>query len=398
MATMLKIPVYDVDLFSDESILNPYEHYAKMRELGPVVYVPALDCYAVPRYDECCTALRNSDTFISGRGIAFNAPMNEITHSIITSDGKEHAFLRKLESAPLGRKALDSLRERIFETAEKLIDDLVAQEAEWRDGVKDIAYFLPLTIVMELGGLPPVGRAEMLRWAAASFDLLGPMNARGQAALPVIQGLLNYVMNDIDRIAVTPGSWADRAFRLADDGVIAHEQVGHLLADFIAPSLDTTIAGTANLLMLLGQNRDQWERLKQDRSKIANAIEESLRVETPVRCFGRFVAEETELGGVPLPAESRIAVFFASANRDARKFDDPDRFNIDRANAPDHLGFGTGAHQCIGANLARLEMTAILTALLDRVDDLDVGEPVYALNNLLRTLQSLPIRLHAGTG
>ncbi|MBL4802863.1 MAG: cytochrome P450 [Emcibacter sp.] len=392
------IPAYDFDLFSDEGILNPYEHYAKMRKLGPVVYLPETKCYAITRFEECYIALRNSDKFISGRGVSFNPLMNdtpEMTDSVITSDAEKHKFLRKIESEPLAPKALSLLRERILEAAKGLIDDLAEREGELHDGVRDIACYLPFNIVMELGGLPPVGRAQMLRWAAAAFDLLGPMNARAQAALPVVQELLTYVTKDIDRNTITPGSWADRAFRLADEGVITQERAGKVIADFIAPSLDTTIAATSNLLMLLGQNRDQWELLKKNRSKTANAINESLRLGSPARCFSRFVPEETTLDGVTLPANSRVAIFFASANRDERKFENPDLFDINRSNASEHLAFGTGAHQCMGNNLARLEMTAILTSLLDRIDYFEVGEPVYALSNLLRTLETLPIRLHA---
>ena len=389
------IPSYGYDLFSEAAIRDPYEHYADMREMGPVVYLESSDCYAVTRYDECRTVLMDPGRFVSGRGIALNVPMNAIEGSIITSDGARHAFMRKIEGEPLAPKAVMALRTRIVSEAEALADTLLAKGDAWYDAVSDIAHYLPLTVVMELGGLPSVGRAEMLRWAAAAFDLLGPMNERAQQALPVVEQLLNYVMAEIDRDTVLPNSWAARAFELADEGVVPHEMVATILSDFIAPSLDTTIAGTSNLLMLLGQNPDQWALLQSDRGKIPNAINEALRLGTPIRCFSRFVPEDTDLCGIPLKSESRIAVFYASANRDERKFAEPDRFDVLRRNAGQQLAFGAGAHQCLGANLARLEMTAVLNALLDRVDRFEIGEPVYSVNNLLRTLGSLPIRLHA---
>lgn len=390
---MGSIPAYEHDLFTDSAILEPYDHYRALRALGPVAWLPHQQCYAVSRYADVHAVLADATRFVSGKGISLNETMNGIpTSSVITSDGEQHSFRRKLEMEPLGPKALGELRARIFDTARLLIDHLLAAPDARHDAVADIARHLPLTVVMELGGLPPVGRDQVLRWAAAVFDLQGPMNARGEAAMPALQDMLAYVMRDIDRTTVAPGSWAARAFQLADEGVIAQEMVADLLIDFIAPSLDTTIAATGNLLMLLGQNPDQWRLLKRERGKIPNAINESLRVESPIRCFSRLAAEDVEIDGVAVPAGARIAIFYAAANRDEQRFEEPDRFDITRRNATDQLAFGTGKHQCLGANLARLEMTAILTALLDRVDRIEVGEPVFALNNLLRTLASLPIR------
>jgi cytochrome P450 len=388
------IPRYEPNIFSDDGILNPYPYYTEMRRLGPIVYMSDTDCYAVTRFDGCHAILNDPQHFISGKGVAINDLMNDaVTTSIITSDGLRHDFMRKIEREPLSAKALNALRARIFGEADTLVDELLAKGDIWHDAVADIGRHLPLTVVMEIGGLPPVGRAEMLRWAAAIFDLQGPMNARGEAALPALREVLSYISKDIDRHSVAPGSWAARAFRLADDGVIPPEMVGDLLGDFIGPSLDTTIAGTGNLLMLFGQNPEQWQRLKQDRRKIPNAINEALRLESPIRCFARLAPQQIKVGGITLPAQSRVIVLFASGNRDDVKFAKPERFDITRRNASEHLAFGGGIHHCIGNNLARLEMTAILNALLDKIDTFEVGEPAFAPNNLLRTLQRLPIRL-----
>lgn len=390
------IPVYAPDLFTDKAILEPYLHYRAMQKLGPVSYLPNLDCYAVTRYNAVAEVLRQPDQFISGKGISFNAPMNEAaTNTVINSDGPKHEMLRKIELQPLSPKALNLLREQVFSSAQQLVADLLQHGPAWHEAVADIARHLPLTIVMELGGLPPEGKERMLKWAAAVFDLQGPLNERAQAALPSVQEMLRYVAEDIDRDAVRPGSWAERAFHIADEGQIPRDLVPALLTDFIAPSLDTTIAGTGSLLMLLAQNPDQWKLLRADRSKVPNAINEALRLETPIRCFTRFAPEETMIGGIKLPAQSRVAVFYAAANRDERIFAKPDSFDISRSNASQHLAFGLGKHQCIGSNLARLEMMAILTALLDQIEVMEIGEPVYAFNNLLRMLHSMPIRLVA---
>lgn len=388
-----QIPEYAFDLFSDEGILHPYAHYKAVRDLGPIVYLPAQDCYAVSRYADIRRVLADSDTFISGKGVSLNEEMNAtLTASIITSDPPHHDFIRKIELEPVSPKALGELRETIFSSASGLLAELKMSDGAF-DAVERIACYLPLSVVMELGGLPPVGREKMLEWAAAVFDLQGPMNARGRASLPALQALFDYVSEGIDRDSITSGSWADRAFRLADEGVVPPDMVKYLLIDFIAPSLDTTIAATANLLMLLGQNPDQWRLLKADPRKIPNAINESLRVETPIRCFSRYVSRDAEIDGVAIAQGARIAVFYASANRDERRWEDADRFDIGRRGAEQQFAFGHGRHSCVGANLARLEMTAIMQAMLNDVESFEIGQPEFAVNNLLRALKRLPIKL-----
>ncbi len=393
MISASTIPVFDFDLFSDDGIAAPYDHYRRMRDMGPVVQLAAQDCLAVGRYADAMAVLKNECVFISGRGVALNDTFNAYTDSIITSDGERHAFMRKIEFEPVGPKALAELRASVKDTAEALVDDLITRGGTF-DVVRDIASHIPLEIIMDLGGLPPVGRDNMLHWAETIFNLQGPMNARSEAALPALDAMLAYVTVEIDRNSVRPGSWAARAFRLADEKVIAPEMAVSLLLDFIGPSLDTTIAATGSLLLLLAQNPDQWRKLKAKRALVPNAINEALRIETPIRCFSRYVAEDAMIDGIAVSSGSRVATFFASANRDERFWDSPEKFSVERSNANQHIAFGAGNHQCIGNNLARLEMMAVVDALIDRVDYFEVGQPVYASNNLLRTLKSLPITLH----
>ena len=372
---MRDIPAYEFDVFSDDGILEPYLHYRAMRDLGPVVYLPAQQCLAVTRFEDAREVLLNADSFISGKGISLNDTMNSsVAMSVIISDGAQHQMLRKIEREPLSSSAVSELRTRIKASGQGVIREALTTMGAL-DAVRDIAQFLPLTIIMELGGLPQIGRSQMLKWAAAVFDLQGPLNERGKAALPALQELIAYVTHDIDRNTVGDGSWAARAFRLADEGKVAPEAVGALLIDFIAPSLDTTIAATGTLLMLLAQHPEQWQALKSDRAKVPAAINEALRVETPIRCFSRYVGVDATIGAVPVRAGDRVAVFYASGNRDERRWPNPDTFDISRRHTSEQLAFGTGRHICLGNHLARLEMTAILEAMLDEVETFSVGPP-----------------------
>jgi cytochrome P450 len=163
-----------------------------------------------------------------------------------------------------------------------------------------------------------------------------------------------------------------------------------MMREYIGPSLDTTIFATGHLLRLLGEHPEQWSLLKSDRSLIPGAINEALRMEAPIRLFSRHVREATTFEDVVMPEGSRLLVLYASANRDERKWERPNEFDITRK-ATDHVAFGFGIHTCAGMHLAKMEITALLTVMLDRIDSFEVGEPTLSYNNTLRGYSSLPM-------
>jgi len=166
--------------------------------------------------------------------------------------------------------------------------------------------------------------------------------------------------------------------------------VPSLFRDFIAPSLDTTILATASLFWLLGTHPDQWDLLRDNPALLRGAINEAVRVESPIRGFTRVATRDTAIDGCAVPAGTRVLLLYASANRDERKWEDPARFDIRRRNL-DQLGFGFGVHSCAGMHLARLEMECLMTAFLARVRRFSVAAPQWALNNTLRGLASLQV-------
>jgi hypothetical protein len=233
----------------------------------------------------------------------------------------------------------------------------------------------------------------MLEWAAATFDVLGVLNARGTAALEVVQGMRDYIAAEAIPGKLRPDGWAQRIYDAAARGEVEPGRCPVLMRDDLGPSLDTTIFAIANLMLLLGRNPDQWDILRGDPALIPNAVNEALRLESPIRGFTRFVTRDHALEGITLPAGSRALLLYASANRDERKWTDPARFDSRRANA-DQLGFGHGIHLCAGMHLARLEIHALLAALVARIGRFEVGQPEYSLNNVLRGLVSLDVVIH----
>lgn len=386
------LPTYNYDLYSDEGIVNAYEHYRKIRDLGPVVELTVTEALAVGRYENVRAILLDHTRFVSSKGVALNDATNKAAAGIpLTLDPPEHNRLRKILDEPLTRPAVATLREQIESEADALIERLAVQGSF--DGVKDLAQILPVSIVSSLVGLPEEGRDSMLAWAAASHDVNGPVNSRTQKGAETFYGMIEYVTNKVTPQNVRPDSWAAGIYKAAEKGRISHEEASRLIISYVVPSLETTISATGHMLDLFGRHSDQWRILKENPELIPNAIEEVLRIRTPVRSLARYAVENVVIDGFEIPKGKFVVVLYASANRDERKWQDPERFDITRANARDHLAFGIGVHRCSGQYLAKLEITSLLKAMVRRFDSFEIGDPVFEKNNILSYLSALPVQL-----
>lgn len=390
---MTSVPELDIDLYSDAAIVDPYPLYRDLREAGPVTFLSRHGLYALSRYTDVRDGLRDHAAFSSAAGVgADDAAARQAIGTLIASDPPEHDQLRKIMMVPLSPSSVSKLREVIARTADAVVNRLVARGHF--EMVTDAAQALPLAVVSHLVGLPEEGRENMLRWAAATFDVLGPANQRAAEARPHVMAMRAYAASVAQRGLVTPGGWADRLLDLAEAGEIEAERVPSLFRDFMAPSLDTTILATASLFWLLGQHPDQWALLRDDPSLLRGAINEAVRVESPIRGFTRVATRDVTVDGSVIPEGARVLMLYASANRDERRWEHPTRFDIRRRNA-DHLGFGFGVHSCAGMHLARLEMECLMDAFLTRVRRFSVSSPRWALNNTLRGLASLQVTVEA---
>ncbi|BBZ25132.1 cytochrome P450 [Mycolicibacter hiberniae] len=386
------VPVYRRSVYSRSAILDPYPHYQALRALGPVVWLPRQRVYALPRYAECKAALRNDALYKSGHGVAINPPTNRLSRgTTLNSDGAEHDRRRKLLAHRMMPRALRALADNVDQRARDIVERAVRRGNV--DAVPDLATALPLAFVPDLVGWPHDQRDHLLDWAAATFDVLGPINWQAAKAVPRSLQMLRFARRIAARRDVLPDSMAHDLLSFVDEGALGMEEVAPLLIDYLGPSLDTTISAIASAIHLLATHPDQWAMLKADPALIPNAVNEVVRFESPLRAFTRKVAHSHAVAGVRLPAGARVLLIYASANRDEREWNAPDVFDI-RNDAGRHIGFGNGAHACAGQGLARLETAAILTALLDLVDRIEVtGEPTWAVNNIIRRHRHLPVRL-----
>ncbi|SDZ95958.1 MULTISPECIES: cytochrome P450 [unclassified Mycobacterium] len=388
------IATYRPNIYTTEAIRRPYEHYRTLRRLGPVVWLPRHRLYALPRYAECKATLRADSVFASGYGVAVNPLTNRLSRgTTLNSDGAEHDQRRKLVAHRLMPRALRALSTAVDQQAAAIVDAAVTKVHI--DGVADLATAMPASLVPDMVGWPREHRDHLIPWGAATFDLMGPMNWQAIKAIPRSLQMLWFARRVVRDRNVLDGSMVDELLTAADNGDLSLDDVPPLLLDYIAPSLDTTISAISSAVYLFATHPEQWQLLRAEPTLIPNAINEVIRLESPLRAFTRKVLTDTEIAGSLIPAGARVLALYASANRDEREWDKPDEFDI-RRDAGRQIGFGNGAHACAGQGLARLETAAILTALTARVQRIELaGTPVWAINNIIHRHEHLPIRLIA---
>ena len=390
---MTSAPTYPYDLWTDEVLVDPYSHYRALRDLGPVVWLEAHGVYALPRFDEARAALASASTYCSGQGVAFNDAANQAAgRSLIMTDGELHSHLRKVLARNLTPRAIRHMQDTVDSQADSVVRAVVAKGSF--DAVADLAHALPTSVVPDLVGWPYDGRDHLVEWAGATFDFLGPMNDRAAAAVPSVVAMQQFAAQIAAEGNLLPGSVGAGVIEAAQRGELDPERVPPLIVGYLAPSLDTTISAIGSAVWLLANHPAHWEALRADPSRIPNAFDEVLRFETPIRAFTRVATEDVTIGEVNVPEGSRLAVLYGSANRDERRFEEPDRFDITRKNACDQIGFGHGVHGCAGQGLARMEVHALLAAMIRRIETIELnGAPKKGLNNLINFFAELPVRV-----
>jgi cytochrome P450 len=382
-------PWSDHDPYTDEALLDPWLGYQQMRDAGPAVWLPKYEMFALTRYASVRRALEDWESFPSRNGVMMNDRMNRLLRgNTLCSDGADHQALRDVLRRPLTPRALRSVREQIIAEAESVVDKLVARGSF--DAAAELANHLPVSVVSNLVGLPEKGRERMLVWAEEMFNCFGPMNDRAAASFPVLDEMMDYATNEAVPGKLKPGSWAAGIHDAVAHGEVPAQASPAMMIDYMGPSLDTTVGAISTAVWAFANNPDQWDLVRADPQLMPSAINEVLRYDAPVHGFSRYVARDVDIDGVVLPAGSRAIVFFGAANRDGRKYPDPDRFDVLRRPG-DHLGFGAGPHACVGMNLARIEMLALLTALANRVRRFTILEQEPLLNNVLRGFKTLRI-------
>lgn len=394
-AVGVSAPVSDFDPYDEAVLADPYPHYEQLRELGPVVYLQRYGAYAVARHDQVREVLSDPATYCSGAGVGLSNFHTETPWRkpsiILEADPPYHARTRKVVARILSTPSIARLRPTFEAEAALLVDRIVAM-GEF-DAARDFCIAYPLKVFADAVGLPSEGRENLMAYGDMVFNGFGPINDRFKSRMAKAQDAVQWVNDLCRREKLSPDGLGADLYAAADAGEITHEEAGMLVRTLLSAGLDTTAFTLCNAFICLARNPDQFEILKADPTLARQMIEEVIRYEPTFHSFYRTTTRPVELAGVEMDKNQKILVIIGSANRDARRWENPDKFDITRK-ATGHIGFGTGIHGCAGQMMARLEGGIVMEAFARKVATVQLaGEPVRHFNNTVRGFTSIPARV-----
>jgi cholest-4-en-3-one 26-monooxygenase len=382
----------------------PHERFRELREHDPVSHHDhprwKRGFWAVVRHADVQRVSHDAATFKNAPHPFLEATGGEgddeagASGLLISLDAPEHTKLRKLINRGFTPRRVADLAERVQARVDALIDGL--RDRTSCDLVEDLALWLPLHVIADMVGVPEDDRRQVFDWTELTFGFDPAVTAEQRAEAAI--AMYSYADGLCEKRRVEPGDDLMSVLLAADvDG----EQLTQMQIDLFFLLLQNAGSETTRNLITSGtlaliERPDQLTRLRADPTALPVAIEELLRFVTPVMQFCRTAVRDTEIAGRPIAAGDRVAMFYASANRDDRAFAEPDRLDVTR-HPNDHVAFGAGGpHFCLGASLARLEARIMFEAILTRFDGLEVDGAVDDMprvhSNLIDGFAHLPIR------
>lgn len=390
------LPTDDVDSFSHEVLEDPLPMHAALRDAGPVVHLTEYDVYAFARYEQVHAALVDWQDFQSSAGVGMSHFGKEKPWRppslLLEADPPRHDAPRRVLTKVLGPRALRRLREGWAADADRLVDEVLAGGREF-EAVSALTGVFPLRVFPDAVGIPKGGRENLLPYGDHAFNAFGPSNDLVAQGAPRVAELSAWVNAQCERDVLTDDGFGAQIWAASDRGDITAEQAPLIVRSLLTAGVDTTVHGLSAVLYAFATNPDQWQRLREEPALARVAFDEAVRWESPVQTFFRTATVDVRVGDHVVPEGKKILMFLASANRDPRRWDDPDAFDLSR-DPSGHVGFGMGIHQCAGQHVARLESEALITALARRVRRIELAGPTKRHhNNTLRAWERIPVRV-----
>src|SRR6059058_4185197 len=391
---------FDLEKLTPEFYVNPYPTYRALREHEPVKRLPN-GSYFLTRYDDLVSTYKNTKLFSSDKKREFlpkygNSLLYEHhTTSLVFNDPPAHTRVRRLIMGALSPRAIAELEGDLIQLVDRLLDSLAARGQV--DLIEDFACAIPIQVIGNLLDVPVDEREPLRDWSLAILGALEPVIgpdafARGNKA---VADFLAYLEGLVARRRAKPGNpdrdVLTRLIQGEDNGErLTEKELLHNCIFLLNAGHETTTNLIGNGLVALSNHASERRRLIEDPALIKTAVEEMLRFESSNQLGNRMIVEPFELGGIAMPPGTPVTLCIGAANRDPAQFADPERFDIGRT--PNrHLAFGTGAHQCAGMALARLEGAIALSRFLARFPDYAIsGDPVRGGRVRFRGYLSVP--------
>ena len=389
----------------------PHGEFAALRRTAPVTWIEqppqaragfvGTGYWAVTRHEDVAAVSKNSEVFSSREnGVIIRLPETtqresvELTRVvIINQDAPEHTMTRRIISRGFTPRAVAALEDVMRERAYRIVTHAVAEGSG--NFVEQVAAQLPLETIADMLGVPPEDRQQLFTWtnqmtASDDPDFAGdPQAASTEVLMYAMQLAAQRIEEPRDDI-VTKLVNADK-----DGRGLTEDEFGFFVIALSVAGNETTRNAISHGMNAFFDNPGQWALWKRERPE--TMVDEVIRWATPVTSFQRTALEDVEVGGVQVKAGQRVGLFYASANYDEDVFPEPFTFDITRSPNP-HLAFGGhGAHYCIGANLARMEITTLFNALADLAPDIErTGAAARLRSGWINGIKSLPVRYRAG--
>ncbi|HET6951735.1 MAG TPA: cytochrome P450 [Acidimicrobiales bacterium] len=387
-------PPFAIDVLDPRFYDDPWDAYRWLRANAPLWWDARNELWVVSRHEDLSHISRHPGTYSAAQGVR---PKVASPMSIISMDDPEHTRQRRLITRGFTPRRVRELADHIRELSNEIIDE-IAERGEC-DFVEDFAIHVPLIVIAELMGLDPDERQKLYRWSDAMMAgdghtdpddpvLLAAAEAGAEFATVCIEhiearratgstgdliGTLTAAFDDGSLAQTGNGAFAGNTAAPAREG-LTHDELLMFLIVLVVAGNETTRNALTGGLMAFSRFPDQHRKLIEQPELIDLAVDEIVRYVSPVMSFMRTVTTDHTYQGVDLRAGDRVFLLYQSANRDETVFDDPDAFRIDRDPNP-HLGFGIGTHYCLGANLARAEISVVFTELFARLRDIRAVDP-----------------------
>lgn len=409
----------DFKPLDNECFQNPYGFYQTLRDQHPVYQLPN-GVWCISRYDDILRISRDTDTFSSQhQGVIANLkPHQDLLTQVkrfrqltklgiipadvlATSDPPEHTNERKVGHSTLGARYVKSLEPDVITLCNQLLAAHLSQGH--MEFMRDLAWRLPMQLIIKLLGLPATDYARIKRWCVAILESQNGIQSNSQLAESYDAALtfLRYCWRHFLMAQANPGDNLIGLFvKAAQDptSTLTDEKAVSAIFQLVVAGSDSSATTMGNALKLMVENPAIYEQLAASPDKIPAFIEEVFRLESAFQGHFRWATTDTRIHNTFIPKGSRLFLMWASGNRDERFWENPNEIILGRKHGKKHLTFGHGVHACLGRELARMEIRVVLTAFLEQTKNLRItGSTPYIASMFARTLVQLPISFEANT-
>lgn len=398
------------DPFEPNYVRDPYALLASLRSTEPVFFSAAIGSWVVTRFDTIKTVLRDTERYSAkiasdpltplcphARQIITQSEFN-VPPLLVNNDPPAHLHYRAFFGAPLQRNRLQALQPFIEATVNEHVERM-ARGSSPADLVAALTWHVPALVLFRLLGVPAEDVPKVKHWAssrvvmtwgrptdAEQIQLAGESVDYYRYAIDLVRHKAEHPVDDYlsDLVRARDG----------DDRKVTLHEIGATAFNLLFAGHETTSSAAANLFKAVLPRRELWDAICRGVQPLAPVVEEGLRFDPPVHAWRRQTKEAVKLDGVQLPAGARLLLMFAAANRDPAQFSQPDEFLPDRRNVLQHVAFGTGAHFCLGAPLAKLEIEAMLESVARHIPALALVPDQafdYTPNTSFRALRKLMV-------